>query len=119
MSGKLSEWKTECCQKDRVGGRADRVLGWLWAALLGLPVLAALSPVCMMGNLSDSTSVRRKMTSRTCSLLVDFSPLPPGLHLLWRHRIFRALCALLRGSDPAGQVGRKPCLCSGPLVLLT
>jgi hypothetical protein len=87
----------------RLGGGGDRVLGWLGAALLGLPILAALSPVCMTGNRSDSTSVRRKMTSRTCCLLVDFSPLPPGLHLLWQHPAvaaegtgdgFSGLCAL-------------------------
>lgn len=52
------------------------------------------------------------------------APLPSVPKPLWQHLPVAAeqtldfLYALLRGKKPAWQVGRKPCLCSGPLVLL-
>lgn len=107
-------------------------LGWLWADLQeDVSPCSSVSKdhLWMIGNLSDPTSVWRNITSMTCCLFVVFSPLLPGLHPLWQHSaiaaqqtaigIFRALYVLLRDRDPAGQVGRKPCPCSGPSVLLS
>lgn len=48
-----------CCQRDPVVGRGDGRAFWVGYELTcrRMPALAALSPVCMMGNLSDSTPV--------------------------------------------------------------
>lgn len=85
MSGRLSEWKAMCCQRDQVGGKEMGVLGWLWADLL-----EDVSPCSSVSSLDDGQPLRLHFCVEdynfydmlfVCSVL---SP-SPGLHPLWQH----------------------------------